>query len=311
MALSSFVGLIPLLLRQSLTPQMLGRRLEPNPVGNDDVRVAQYDRVMETKLAVAYAAAIEVIYRSLSSVSCVSALDLACGPGHFSILVSRLLGLQSLTGIDLSESMIETAKRNAASALVENVAFRVADVGQLGILGASPVDLITFTDAAHHFDEISLVRRIVGEMEAVTKASGLVFIMDLVRLRTASITDRYVELLGKDYEDLGLPDFLDEFRDSMYAAWTPEEFRHIVPDESQRCWMHLIPRGLPSLQMIVGLPIGRRRLFVRAGYPWENASNPVPARMRWEWRMLRRSLFWGHKVRIDRVSSRSSASLTE
>jgi hypothetical protein len=54
-----------------------------------------------------------------------------------------------------------------------------------------------------------------------------------------------------------------------------------------------VPRGLPTLQLILGLPVGRTKLFLRSGFPWPKEQHPVPQEMRGEWRMLRWSLTFG------------------
>ena len=85
----------------------------------------------------------------------------------------------------------------------------------------------------------------------------LVMLMDLVRLRTAGITERYINIIGHDYIERGLPNFFDDFRNSMYASYTPEELREAIPRNTARCWCQLVPRGLPGAQIIFGLPEGR------------------------------------------------------
>src|SRR5690606_38417220 len=142
----------------------------------------------------------------------------------------------------------------------------------------------------HHLPTAELVTATLNEMDRVTHPSGLVMAMDLVRLRTKKLTERYVNTLGHDYVAKGLPSFFKDFRDSMYAAWTAAELRRAIPRQTQRRWCHIVPRGLPSTQIILGLPVGRRKTFLRSGVPWTRESSPVPAAMRAEWRLLRGTL---------------------
>jgi hypothetical protein len=92
---------------------------------------------------------------------------------------------------------------------------------------------------------------------------------------------------------LGLPAFFNDFHNSMYAAWTADELHQAIPRDSRRWWCHLVPRGLPTLQLILGLPLGRKKLLLRSGFPWPKEQHPVPKEMRGEWRMLRWSLTFG------------------
>jgi hypothetical protein len=118
-----------------------------------------------------------------------------------------------------------------------------------------------------------------------------VMVMDLVRLRTEALTEQYVHTMGHYLIERGFPRFYDEFHDSMYAAWTAAELRSTIPCDSRRRWCHFLPLGLPTLQIVLGLPVGRRNVFVRRGSPWDDHESPVPADFRWEWGMLRSSLF--------------------
>jgi hypothetical protein len=187
--------------------------------------------------------------------------------------------------------MVEVAARNAElHGLRGRADFRIGDVTRLDELPTAEFGLASFTDAAHHMPNLEIVTSILRCMDRITHPNGLIMVMDLVRLRTADLTARYVETLGRDYVDQGLPSFLEDFRNSMYAAWTANELFTSIPRDSRRFWCHIVPRGLPTIQVILGLPVGRREPLVRSGFPWSPQENPVPAGMRGEWKMLRMSL---------------------
>ena len=282
---------LPMICLQQLGRQRLGRTPEPVQVTSAIERVVQYDQVMSTKLAVAYGAGLEIVHRAREPHSGGTAIDLACGPGHYTLCLARYLRFDGVVGIDLSPGMVAVATENAAKAGLESrVAFRLGDVTRLTGIPEASLDLASFTDAAHHMPDLAAVTSVLREMDRITKPGGLVMVMDLVRLRTAALTGRYVNTLGRDYVERGLPGFLEDFRNSMYAAWTAQELSQAIPRDSRRSWCHIVPRGLPTVQVILGLPVNRRQPFVRSGFPWEPDENPVPREMRTEWRMLRLTL---------------------
>ena len=157
------------------------------------------------------------------------------------------------------------------------------------------VDLSSFTDAAHHLPNLDMVGKILGEMDRITRPDGLVMLMDLARLRTAELTETYVNFLAGDYLTRGLPNMFNDFRNSMYAAWTPSELLTTIPRNSSRVWYHLVSMGLPTIQMIFGLPVGRQELLVRKGLPWDPQDCPVPKEIRVEWNLARFTFFSGSK----------------
>ncbi len=277
---------------QQMGGQRLGRCPEPDQVTVGSDNVVQYDQVMATKLVLAYAVGLELVHRALPAASKdTSAVDLACGPGHYTLCLCRYLGVRKITGIDLSPRMVEVANKNRDTHGLRGTAdFRVGDVTCLSDLPDSEFGLASFTDAAHHMPNLGVVTNVFREMDRLTRPDGLIMVMDLVRLRTAELTARYVQTLGRDYVERGLPDFLGDFRNSMYAAWTSDELFSAIPRNSRRFWCQIVPRGLPTLQVVLGLPVGRREPLVRPGLPWLPHQNPVPPEMRGEWRLLRMSL---------------------
>jgi len=281
-----------MLVRQQFSRQTLNRQPEPSSLTEQHENVVQYDRVLGTKLAVAYAAGLMVVERArLSTGQGGSAIDLGCGPGHFTLCLARYLGFGRVLGIDLSAPMVEVGNRNAAEQGLEAaIQFRVGDITRLAEVPADEFDLSSFTQAAHHMPDLETVALILREMDRITKPGGLVMVMDLVRLRTATLTDRYVNTLGRDYVEQGLPSFLEDFRHSMYAAWTARELRGAIPSKTDRYWCHIVPWGLPTVQVILGLPVGRKRVFERSGVPWGPQAGPVSREMDLEWRLLRLSL---------------------
>jgi ubiquinone/menaquinone biosynthesis C-methylase UbiE len=263
---------------QIMGPQRLERVPEPSDITDAADNVLQYDQVMHTKLVLAYALGLHVLHRARPDGRQAEAVDLACGPGHYTICLAQYFGYQSIRGIDLSFPMVTTATKNAEqSDLGERIRFEVGDVTHLCTVSDQSVDLASFTDASHHLPDLEAVRRTMKEMDRVTRDEGLVMIMDVARLRTARLTERFVDTLGKDYKERGLKAFLGDFHNSMYAAWTPGELFSAIPTDSARTWCHLVPRGLPSVQVILGLPVGRTKPFVRRGY----ATNAHPLIRDW------------------------------
>lgn len=274
------------------------RRPEESPITDAPPNVAQYDQAMNTKLAVSYAVILELLYRTGFREHLRTALDLACGPGHFTLCLAKYLHCEYVRGLDLSEKMVAVANQNASRlGLAGKVAFVQGNILDPACLGEGPYDLVTLTHAAHHLTDLASVRRVLETMSERTHSEGMVVVADLVRLQGADVTDRYVDWLGTDYVKHGLGDFLQDFRNSMYAAWTEDELASAVPESKDRNWVQLVPRGLPTVQFILGLPVEQPRLFLRRGKPWDAFTHPVPPDMRLEHRLLRWSLFWFGRCR--------------
>lgn len=271
--------------------------------------VLQYDQVMQTALAVAYAIGLTVIHRARPQVADqpTKALDLACGPGLYTLCLQTYLKYGNTIGIDLSANMIDIARKNAREKNLEaQVLFRLGNICDLTQIDNDVFDLTSFADAAHHMPDLATVGKVLCEMDRVTKPDGLVMVMDLARLRTGPLTEKYVEIIGANYLKMGLPYFYNQFRDSMYAAWTYSELASAIPKDSDRVWCHLVSKQLPALQVILGLPVGRQQAFIRGGYPWRRQDCPVPKNYKLDWLVAQATLFAAAAKYIPAIARKAS-----
>ena len=247
---------------------------EPEEVMEGEENVVEYNEAMTTKFAVAYAAGLEVVHRAMAQTSGGSVMDLACGPGHNTMCFAKYLGFDQVLGTDLSSQMVRAATENAArEGMKDAVRFEVCDATHFDESTAGNWDLVTFSHAAHHMPTIEVLAKVIGAMDRYAKRDGLVMIMDLVRLKTEKLNTRFVNTLGHDYIERGLEHYFTDFRNSMSASWTPEEMLSAIPSDSERWWCQLVPRGLPTTQVLVGLPVGRKKLFLRRG--WGVKTHPL------------------------------------
>ncbi len=99
-------------------------------------------------------------------------LDVACGTGSLSMSMAEVA--QSVTGIDLSEELIELARSTAAKRDISNVLFKVQDASDLSSFSADSLDLAVTSMAIHQFDP-DLAIAILKEMKRI---AGKVIIMD-------------------------------------------------------------------------------------------------------------------------------------
>lgn len=298
-ALLRLVLYLPIIIRLKLAGPTMPRRPESSKITDGAGNVADYDKVMSSKMSIFYAVGIEILHRTLSR-NVDSALDLAPGPGHFSLALKKYLGVGKLTGVDLSDPMIETANRNAERLQVANdVRFTKGDVTQLSSHRDSQYDLSTITFAIHHLPTLDDVTRAFAEMDRVTDPNGTVMILDLARLPNSGVTESFVRIAGSDYKKRGMDFMYSDFYESMFAAWTVEELRSAVPRSGKRKWMHLVVSGIPTLQVLIGFPHGRESVWVRDGFPWSGDSHMLAPGLIPEWWLTRMFLYSGSADEVE------------
>ncbi len=94
-------------------------------------------------------------------------LDAGCGHGYYSLLLAKKGAI--VTGIDISEKMVELAKKNAVKASVQ-CQFFVCDLQDLSMFNSDNFDLVTSSIVAGYLDDI---RKAFLEVFRVLKLKGI------------------------------------------------------------------------------------------------------------------------------------------
>jgi ubiquinone/menaquinone biosynthesis C-methylase UbiE len=103
-------------------------------------------------------------------------LEIGSGPGRLAVQLARQTPGIMLTGVDISEAMVErAARRTAGAGLSERVRFEVGDVGALP-LADEDFDGVVSTLSLHHWSD---PLRGLAEIHRILKPGGEARIYDL------------------------------------------------------------------------------------------------------------------------------------
>ena len=117
-------------------------------------------------------------------------LEIAPGPGYFCIELAKL-GDYEITGLDISKSFVEIARRNAAEANVK-VDFRQGNASDTPF--ANETFDFTFCQAA--FKNFAQPIKAIAEMYRVLSPHGTAVIVDLRRDASRQEIDRHIKTMG-------------------------------------------------------------------------------------------------------------------
>lgn len=278
---------------------------EPASITEAVASVDQYNKVMNTNITVNYSLSLDLIHRARGAKTDL-ALDLCSGPGHLSINLKDQLGFRSVTGVDFSVPMVQTARANADHhATPGQLAFRQQNVIKLN--ETKKYDLVSFTNAAHHFGSIEDIATVLSRAEACCDENGIVVVTDLARLPTRALTDEFVELGGEDYIRQNMQAMYEDFHASMLAAFSPDEFRNAVPKSTNRDWYQVVCAALPFFQALIAVPIGRKDLFVRGSRDWKASGMLRSDAAKADWDTLSGLLYAGLIRKVEPVTERKKA----
>ncbi len=148
-------------------------------------------------------------------------LEVAPGPGYFAIELAKL-GDYAISGLDISKTFVEIARKNAAEAGVR-AEFREGSASNLPF-ASDQFDLIFCRAAFKNFSEPV---RALQEMQRVLRPGGRAFIIDLRR-------DASVETINEAVSGMGLGVFSRVFTRLTFRfmllkrAYTKREFEQML-----------------------------------------------------------------------------------
>ena len=149
-----------------------------------------------------------------------SALDLGCGPADIVIRFLRSYPQASCDAVDGSPAMLDHAR--SALERLPGVAPRcrlLCHTLPCPELARAHYDLVLSNSLLHHLHDPQVLWRTVRE---TAKPGALVLVMDLMRPPSAA----WAEALVATYVPDAPPVLRDDFRNSLFAAFEPQEVAH-------------------------------------------------------------------------------------
>jgi len=139
-------------------------------------------------------------------------LDVACGPGEFTIYAGQQI--LEACGVDISDIEIEIANSQINELGISNVQFDCSDVENLPYKNNS-YSLVTCKSAFHHFSNPEIV---LSEMKRCCAADGKISIQDIVKYENSNVND-FFETFDKlvdisHNKMLGIPEIKKLFSDN-------------------------------------------------------------------------------------------------
>jgi 2-polyprenyl-3-methyl-5-hydroxy-6-metoxy-1,4-benzoquinol methylase len=156
---------------------------------------------------------------SAKSASDINILEVACGPGHITLELSR--NGYNVLGLDISSSCIELAKKTSEDILNRKIKSRLEYVvGDFyEFQPEKKFDIVVFSCSLHHFGNIDTT---LAKVNNLLKLNGLIFISEPTKTLLSDAEAAFVYFirsllsLGNNYyQKVGVPDDYKEFKDNI------------------------------------------------------------------------------------------------
>jgi SAM-dependent methyltransferase len=218
------IGLLPVIYREISHPREFPREPEPDLVMDDPIQVQAYadagrvDGLMAAGYLFHSARISQVIQ------GCREVVDLGCGPATQLCQVATLNPGMRFTGVDLSPSMLASARAHVTEYRLDNVALVQGDITRLGAFGTASVDGVISTLSLHHLPSIGHLEACFDEIARILRPGGAIYIADFGRLKSLKSVLYFAYMNAKHQPHV----FSLDYERSLRAAFLADELRALA-----------------------------------------------------------------------------------
>jgi arsenite methyltransferase len=218
------LALLPVFVREIIASRTLPREPEPDLVMEEPAQVAAYaeagriDGIMASSYLFHSARISQVIQ------GCRSVLDLGCGPATQLAQVAQLNPEAAFTGVDLSLTMLEDARRHVGNLNLGNLSFRQGDITRLEGLADHSFDAVISTMALHHLPTLGHLDQCFSEIRRVLRPGGALYLTDFGRLKSLKSVIFFAYMNAGHQPHL----FSLDYERSLRAAFVREDFEAVA-----------------------------------------------------------------------------------
>jgi len=214
------LAFVPIILRELLGERTLPREPEPDLVMQDEEQVKAYslagriDGVMSAAYLFHSGQASSVIYGARR------VIDLGCGPATQLAQIASLNPDSEFLGIDLSPTMLDSARAHIAASGLRNVSFAQGDITNLSRIDDHSADAVISMVTLHHLPTRDHLAACFREISRILKPGGAVYLTDFGRLKSLKSVIEFAYMNTANQPHI----FTLDFERSLRAAFVYEEF---------------------------------------------------------------------------------------
>lgn len=230
MLINNFIHAI----QQRIKKQDFERICEPEMVMVNFEANRQYSEDGENgSLAILY----ELILHKLTKIAPESgnALDIACGSGQLICKIANEFENLNFTGIDLSDEMLEIAKKNIIHYNVKNLNLEKCNMFKfINHFKNKKFDLITWNLTMHHVNNKKEAEKVINQALELLNENGVLFIYDIERPKTK----KFATWFADSYNNLQGKEFYEDSLNSYLAAFSYKEVEEILKSSNWQNYEH-------------------------------------------------------------------------
>jgi len=214
------IAFAPIIFRELLGKRTLPREPEPDLVMQDEEQVKSYSHAGRIDGVMSAAYLFHSGHASLVIQGAKRVVDLGCGPATQLAQIASLNPESEFTGVDLSPTMLDSARKHVAACGLKNVSFSQGDITKLTQFDDQSVDAVISTMVLHHLPTHNHLAECFREISRVLKPGGAVYLTDFGRLKSLKSVITFAYMNADQQPHI----FSLDYERSLRAAFLREEF---------------------------------------------------------------------------------------
>ncbi len=215
------LSFLPTILRETLSRHPRPREPEPDLVMESADQVASYAHAGRVDGVMSASYLFHTAAISATIQGCGEVVDLACGPATQLAQVAQLNPGIRFHGIDLSPTMLDSARAHVDALGLTNVRFSAGDITKIDFIPDRSVDGVISTMALHHLPSRDHLEACFAAIARVLKPQGAIYLADFGRLRSLKSVLFFAYMNAKAQPHL----FSLDYERSLRAAFELADFK--------------------------------------------------------------------------------------
>lgn len=225
--MASVTGLLKLIVRENFGHRRLQRRPEPDLVMESEEAVRAFHEQGRQTLKPIYHYNAVALHQLLPANSAV--VDLGSGSAQFLAYLAAARPDLSITGIELSQRMVDTGTRMLADhGVSDRVRLHLGDMAGPWHEGFERIDCVTCIFALHHLPDYDTLLHVLGQIQQARAAYGTgIWIFDHCRPKAWTTARSFPDIFTPGTS----PAFREDSTNSLTAAFTYQELRAAIQQQ--------------------------------------------------------------------------------
>ena len=223
----SAISLLPSFVRELVCRRTLPREPEPDLIMERDEQVEAYAAAARDGSAMSAVCLFNSAHISLVLGGSETVVDLGCGPCTQLAQFAELNPRVSFVGVDLSKTMLESARAHIDERGIRNISLMADDITRLSNIADNSVDAVMSTMSLHHLRSFADLRSCFKQIKRILKPSGALYLLDFTRLKSLKTIIK-VAYLEREFQP---HIYLLDYERSLRAAFLYEELKTLASEE--------------------------------------------------------------------------------